>query len=741
MPAIRKVAVIGSGVMGSGIAAHLANCGIPSYLFDIIPPDLDKILKAKPAHLYDADDIRLITPGLLDQNLEKLKECDWIIEVVPEKLEIKKELYKKIAPHIKKEAWVSSNTSGLSLKDLKFRDQFCITHFFNPPRYLKLVEVVGNAPELAEFIEQKLGKGVVQAKDTPNFIANRIGIFHIYDGFYQCLENKWPIWKVEKVMGPATCRPKSAMFRTCDLVGLDTLSFAVKTSYNGCPKDEQRERLKDPPFLTGMLKRSWLGQKTGQGFYKVEKKNGAKEILALDLETLEYKPQEKFKAPSLGQAKDIEDPAERLRTVVWAEDEAGQIAWSLISNMLVYAANRLGEIADRPEEIDKALRWGFGWELGPFEMWDALGVEKVDERLKKEGKPVPKNLPKKFYPRPRPAFLQTTRAVEKNDSASLRDLGGGVFGVGFHAKMNAIDPDIIAVLNKGVERAEKEGTGLLIANEGENFCVGANLLMILMAAQNQDWDQINKIVVEFQTTMQRLRFAKKPVVAAPFGFTFGGGCEVCLSTAHIQAAAETYIGLVEVGVGLLPAGGGCKNMILNWEAKLKERHKPADKIWFSPEDGGPFPKVRQAFETIAMAKVAASAKEAKKFGYLRTQDNYTIDKGKLIGEAKQKVLQLAKNYAPPAPREEIQLPGRGGEMALIDGAAAFHKKGLISDYDLELAKTVAHVLSGGDRPTVHLTNEQHILDLEREAFLKLCGQTKTVERIQHMLMTGKPLRN
>lgn len=738
---VKKVAVIGSGVMGSGIAAHLANCGIPSYLLDIIPPDLSKILKAKPAHLYDEEDIRLITPGLLDQNLEKLKECDWIIEAVPEKLEIKKELYKRIGPFIKKEAWVSSNTSGLSLKELQFRAKFCITHFFNPPRYLKLVEVIGEAPDLAEFIETKLGKGVVKAKDTPNFIANRIGIFHIFDGFYQCLEKKWPIWKVEKVMGPATLKPKSAMFRTCDLVGLDTLSFAVKTSYNGCPKDEARERLKDTAFLTEMLKRGWLGQKTGQGFYKVEKKDGGKEILAIDFETLEYHPQEKFKTPSLGKAKDIENPAERLRAVVFADDEAGQIAWPLISNMLVYAANRVPEIADSFEEVDKAMRWGFNWELGPFEMWDALGVKQIIERLKKEGRAIPTIIQERFYPKPRQTFLQTKRKIESNDSASLVDLNDGVFCVEFHSKMNAIDPDIIALLNKGVEYAEQEGIGLVIANEGENFSVGANLLMILMAAQSQDWNQIDKIVVEFQQTMQKLRFAKKPVVAAPFNYTFGGGCEVCLSCAHIQAAAETYIGLVEMGVGLLPAGGGCKNMILNWEQQFKDQHKPTDKIWFSPEDGGPFPKVQKAFETVAMAKVATSAKEAKKFGYLRRRDDFTIDRDKLIQQAKQKVLELAKNFMAPPPREDIQLPGRGGETALINGADAFHKKGLISNYDMELAKTIAHVLSGGDKPTLHTTSEQHILDLEREAFLKLCGQPKTLERMQHMLMTGKPLRN
>lgn len=748
---IKKVAVIGSGVMGSGIAAHLANCGIPSYLLDIIPPDLSKILKAKPAHLYDAEDIQLITPGLLDPNLEKLRECDWIIEAVPEKLELKKELYKKIAPYLKKEAWVSSNTSGLSLKELKFRDKFCCTHFFNPPRYLKLVEVIGEAPDLAEFIETKLGKGVVKAKDTPNFIANRIGIFHIYDGFYQCLENGWPIEKVEKVMGPATCRPKSAMFRTCDLVGLDTLSFAVKTSYNGCPNDEGRERLKDPPFLTEMIQRGWLGEKTKQGFYKVEKKNDGKEILGLDLKTLEYRSQEKFKTPSLGAVREISDPTERLRTVVFAEDEAGKIAWPLISNMLVYAANRVPEIADSIEEVDKALRWGFGWEIGPFEMWDALGTANVAERLKKEGKPIPKLVQEvlkksgKFYSKPRLTFLKSkkeeNKTPEKNAGASLVDIGEGIFCVEFHTKMNAIDGDVIEMVNKGIDFVAKEGVGLVIGNDGENFSVGANLMLILLTAQNQDWKQLDFMIREFQGTMQKIRFFSKPVVAVPFNFTFGGGCEVCLASTHIQAHAETYIGLVEAGVGLLPAAGGCKNMLLNLEAQFKAKHNPKDNIWFSPEDGGPFPKVQKAFETIAMAKVATSAKEAKKFGFLRGRDGITLNKEALIQEAKKKVLELTKNYTPPKMRENIQLPGRGGEMALINGAEAFHKKGLISDYDLELAKTIAHVLAGGDKPTVHYTSEQHVLDLEREAFLKLCGQPKTLERMQHMLITGKPLRN
>lgn len=763
MLAIKKVAVIGSGVMGAGIAAHLANCGIPSYLLDVVPPDLGKILKAKPAHLYDADDIALITPGLLDQNLEKLRECDWVIEAIPEKLELKKELYKKIAPFLKKEAWVSSNTSGLPLHELKFRDKFCITHFFNPPRYLKLVEVVGDAPDLAEFIETKLGKGVVKAKDTPNFIANRIGLFHIYDVFHTAFEKNWPIEKVEKVMGPATLHPKSAAFRTSDLVGLDTLHFASKTSYDGCPNDESRARLKTPPFLEAMIQKGWLGQKTGQGFFKVILRQAQdervmegsgrteKEILAIDLHTLDYHSQEKFKTASLGAVREMTDPEERLCTVLFAEDEAGQIAWPLMSNMLVYAANRVPEIADTIEEVDKAMRWGFNWELGPFEMWDALGVAKTVERLQKEGRAIPKLVQEalkkggRFYSSHEASGTRvpgtSCKIVEKNAGASLIDINDGVFCVEFHTKMNAIDGDIIEMINKSIDTVQKEGRGLVIANDGENFSVGANIMLILLTAQQKDWSQIDLIVREFQGAMQKIRFSQKPVVAAPFNFTFGGGCEVCLSSAHIQAHAETYIGLVEVGVGLLPAGGGCKNMLLNLEAQFKAQHNPKDKIWFSPDDGGPFPKVSKAFETIAMAKVATSAKEAKKFGLLRAKDDFTIDRDKLLQEAKSKVLALTKNYAPPKPRDDILLPGRGGEMALISGADAFHKKGLISDYDMEIAKTVAHVLSGGNKPSLHKASEQDILDLEREAFLKLCGQEKTLARMQTMLMTGKPLRN
>lgn len=738
MLSIQKVAVLGAGVMGSGIAAHLANCGIPVLLLDVVPPDLNKILKAKPAHLYDADDIHLITPGLLDENLAKLKECDWVIEAAPEKIEIKKELYKKVAPHLKKEAWFSSNTSGLPMKDLKFRDKFCITHFFNPPRYLKLVEVVGEAPELAKFVEEKLGKGVVMAKDTPNFIANRIGIFALYDAFHLAVQNNWPVEKIEAVCGPATLRPKSALFRLCDVVGLDTISFVAEASHKLLTHDEQRERFKNPDFLSKMIQNGWIGQKAKQGFYK---KTGPEEILVLDLKTLEYRKQEKFKTPSLGKVRELEDPAEKLRTVVFADDEAGQIAWALISNVLVYAANRIPEIADTPEEIDRALRWGFGWEMGPFEMWNSLGVEKVCERLKKEGRQIPKLFQGNGLKGVGLKSNPFSKIIEKNDGASLVDLGDGVFCVEFHTKMNAVDEDILTMLQRGVEYTEKNGAGMVITNDAVNFCVGANLMLILIAAQQKEWEQINHVIGEFQVAVQKIRFSKKPVVAAPFGFTFGGGCEFCLASHHIEAAAETYIGLVEVGVGVLPAGGGCKNMILNWEEKLREAHNPKDKIWFSSDDGGVFPKVQKAFETIAMAKVGSSAKEAKKIGYLRSRDSFTIDREKLTAVAKAKVLAMTKGFEPPKLRDKIQLPGRGGEMALINGADPFLKKGMISEYDLEIAKTIAHVLSGGNRPSVHFATEQDLLDLEREAFLKLCGQEKSLDRIRHMLTTGKPLRN
>ena len=769
MHSIKKVAVIGSGVMGSGIAAHLANCGIPSYLLDVVPPDLGKILKAKPAHLYDADDIKLITPGLLDQNLEKLKECDWVIEAIPERLDLKKELYKKITPYLRNDAWVSSNTSGLPFHELKFRDKFCITHFFNPPRYLKLVEMVGDAPELAAFIREKLGKGVVRAKDTPNFIANRIGVFHVYDCLHKAAENGWPVEVIDKVMGPATLHPKSAAFRTCDIVGLDTLSLVAKTCYDGCPQDECRATFKNPEFLDKMIEKKWLGEKTKSGFYKVvlrpfdpstssglrvsgaQDERGAKEILSINLQTLEYGSQQKFRADSLGKVREITDPAEKIRTVVFADDEAGKIAWSLMSNMLLYAANRVPEISDSIQDVDHAMRWGFNWEMGPFEMWDALGVATVAERLQKEGRVVPalvQDILKKdgkFYPKPSLTFLKSRKesggVVETNAGGSVVDLGDGVFCAEFHSKMNAIDGDVLEIINKGLARAEKEGQGLVITNEGENFSVGANLMLILLTAQQKDWNQLDFIVREFQKTMQAIRFSKKPVVAAPFNLALGGGCETCLSAAHIAAAAETYIGLVEVGVGLLPAGGGCKNMLLRWEERMRENHNPKDKIWFSPADGGPFPKVQKAFELIAMAKVATSAKEAKKFGFLRKNDSVVLDRENLTEAAKQKVLELSKNYAPPLPSEKIQLPGLGGEMALTNAVHGFLIKGEISEYDAFIGKTIAHVLCGGDKPSTHYTDEQHLLDLEREAFLKLCGEEKTQARMQNMLMTGKPLRN
>ena len=520
-----------------------------------------------------------------------------------------------------------------------------------------------------------------------------------------------------------------------------------------------------------MIAQGMLGGKTKQGFYK--KDPATKEIFEINLQTLSYQPQQKFRADSLGAVREMTDIAEKIRTVVLADDEAGKIAWPIMSAALTYAANRIPEIADSVVEVDRAMRWGFNWEMGPFEMWDALGVKTVAERLKKEGRPIPDLVQAviekgegKFYRETRGIreyfdagkqkyvpvvypkevlFLKSKKdqkkVLETNAGASLVDLDDGVFCLEFHSKMNAIDADIIGMLHKGLDRTESEGRGLVIYNDGANFSVGANLMLILLTAQQKDWAQIDQIAREFQGALQRMRFSKKPVVAAPFQLALGGGCEICLGADTVLAHAETYMGLVEVGVGLIPAGGGCKNMILNWEEILTDQHLPKDKIWFSPSDGGVFPKVQKAFESIAMAKVATSAKEAKKLGYCTKADGFVINREFLLYKAKEAALHLAKNYQPPKPRDNITLPGNGGKMALFNGIADFKLKGLITPHDETIAKILAHILTGGDMPNMHVTTEQHLLDLEREAFLKLCGMEASQARMQQMLMTGKPLRN
>lgn len=789
---IRKVAVIGSGVMGKGIAAHLANCGIPSLLLDLKRETAEEAVaslpKTNPALLYTNSDARLITPGAIDDNMAKIAECDWVVEVIIEKLAPKQELYAKLEKQLKPNQIISSNTSGISWHILtegrsdKFKERFCITHFFNPVRYLKLVELVGGAgtdPQVLKTMEHLLadvlGKGVVHAKDTPNFIANRIGVHGVMVALHAVEKHGWKFEFIDKVLGPATGRAKSAVFRTSDLVGLDTLGHVAANTFELCPDDEARAVYKMPSFVEKMLEQKKLGSKSGEGFYKKNRNaDGSSEIMVLDPDTMSYRSQEKLKTPSLGAAKDIEDLNERLRTVVFADDEAGKIAWELISQSLVYSANRVPEIAENIYSIDSAMKWGFGWEIGPFESWDALGVKKVADRLQKEGRAVPvlvkqllesgkdsfygKTDGKKLYydvkskslekipVKPGVVFLsalkEQNKIVEQNDGATLIDLGDGVFNVEFQTKMNALDSDIISMMHKGLDRAEKEGVGLVIGNEGKNFCVGANLMLIYLEAQQKNWERISAIVQEFQGVCQRMRFSPKPVVAAPFQMVLGGGCEVVLGASHVRAAAETYIGLVELGVGLIPAGAGCKNMLLHMEERLLTQHNPTDQIWMSPKDGGPFPKVRMVFEVIGYAKVATSGKDAKKVGYLRKSDRIAIDQDTLLSLAKADVLELASaGYTPPIERKDISLPGEGGCYALKNAIHQAKLQGLVTDYDQVLGEKLAYVLSGGNKPNAHLASEQDILDLEREAFLSLCGDERSHARIQSMLMTGKPLRN
>ena len=790
---IKRAAVLGAGVMGAQLAGHLAGCGVRVLLMDIINPPqppfakggdgtipplkkggeggfeirnkfaldgIERLKKSKPAAMFDIDDLKHITPGNFEDDLPKIVGCDLIIEAVIEKIEIKEKLYTEIEKYLKPKTIVSSNTSGIRLKSLiegrspQFKKNFVITHFFNPVRYMKLVELIVSpetdpkiVAEIADFLENGLGKGVVRAKDTPNFIANRIGVHAVVMAFHAVEKNGWPIEVVDQIMGVPTCRPKSAIFRTADIVGLDTLALVAMNS-----------GLEVPNFVQEMIKKGMIGDKGGGGFYKKAQKNdsppnpplekggksqvppfakggkGGFEILVIDPKTLEYRPQQKIKTPSLGKARDISDPAERLRTVVLADDEAGKIAKYLVDASIDYAASVADEIAHDTGEIDKAMRWGFNWELGPFEQMSALKIPPVP--------PFSKGGVREF-----PPFVKggeggfKKKILSSNPGADITDMGDGVFACEFHTKMNAIDGDVIAQLNQALDMTECDGKGLVLCNDGQNFSAGANLMMIFLAAQSQAWGQIADMVKGFQGATQRIRFCKRPVVAAPFGLTLGGGCEISIAAAHINAAAETYMGLVELGVGLIPAGGGCKNMLLRMEERHRKEFDPANKIWMAPTDGGPFPKVRDVFQTIAFAKVSMSAKEARKIGYMSAQDRITLDREKLFGDAKKAVLELAKNYQPPKYRDDITLPGEGGKMALVNGIKQSHLKGDVTEFETVLGEKLAHVLTGGDMPSLHKTDEQHILDLEREAFLSLCGMPKTIERIQHMLSTGKPLRN
>ncbi|KHF41154.1 3-hydroxyacyl-CoA dehydrogenase/enoyl-CoA hydratase family protein [Halalkalibacter okhensis] len=781
---IRKVAVIGSGVMGSGIAAHLANVGIPSLLLDIVPDltpqeeakgltledkavrnrlstaAIQKLAKQKPAPLSSKEKASYIEAGNLEDDLHRLQEVDWIIEVIVENLSIKQQLFKKVDEVRKPGTIVSSNTSGISIKAMSeglsedFQAHFLGTHFFNPPRYLKLLEIIPTEKTkddvttfMKAFAEEVLGKGVVECKDTPNFIANRIGTYGLLVTVNEMIKGGYSVGEVDSVTGPLLGRPKSASFRTLDVVGLDTFLHVAKNVYDVASGDE-KATFDPPPFMKEMAEKRWLGSKSGQGFYLKQ----GKEILEINPATLEYGERQKLKAPSVEQAKQAKKLPDKLKVLAYANDRAGQLIWNLLKPVLLYSADKAYEIAYDIYALDQAMKWGFGWELGPFETWDAIGVAKSVERMEAEGDTVPSWVKEMlesgqegFYQgdtfyhegryEPKPVnekivhlrSLKPDKVIFKNSGASLLDIGDDVALLEFHSPNNSIGADVIQMINKSLKEVEQNYKGLVINNQGKNFCVGANLMMILMEAQDDNFFEIDLVVRGFQQAMANIRYSQKPVVAAPFGMTLGGGTEICLPSASIQASLETYMGLVEVGVGLIPGGGGNKELYLRNLAK---------------SDGKDLQAVaNKTFETIAMAKVSTSAQEAVNHGFLGLKDGIVINGDLLIDRAKNEVIHLAaKGYRPPE-RAKIPVVGETGYATMLLGAKTMKYGGMISDHDLKIAEKLAFSLAGGRVAKGTLVDEQYLLDLEREAFLSLVAEPKSQQRMQYMLTKGKPLRN
>jgi 3-hydroxyacyl-CoA dehydrogenase len=763
MRTIHRVAVLGAGTMGARIAAHFSNAGIPSVLLDVstdlAKKGIENAAKMRPGGFFVDSSAALITPGSFDADLAKIADCDWIIEAVTENLEIKRSLWGKVEKLRKADSIVSTNTSGIPLRQIAdgfsstFRKHFLGTHFFNPPRYLHLLEVIPGPetdPEILAFVssfaDKRLGKGVVPCKDTPNFIANRIGSFFGGTVGKITVEGDYTVEEVDAISGPLIGLPNSASFRLLDIVGLDVWAFVGTNLYHAVPEDPWRDRFLMTDTQQKMIERKWLGDKTGQGFYKRVGKD--KEIHAIDLKTLEYHPATKirFESPS-------EDLGERLRSLVKRDDRVGKFLWPLYRDLFIYSAERVPEISNRIVEIDRAMRWGYAHKLGPFELWDTLGFEDVCQRIESEGRKLSENIVKarkagakslyrfadssgkpgaeyfdlactryeKLEEQPGIIVLDDVKrargVVKKNAGASLIDIGDGVLCVEFHSKMNSIGEDQISMMYAGLEETEKNFEAMIIANQGENFSVGANLMLVLLAAQEGEWDELNRAVHRFQQVNMALKYAAKPVVAAPFSRSLGGGCEIPLHATRIQASAETYMGLVEVGVGLIPAGGGCKELLL----RLKDP--------------------RRAFELIGMAKVSSSGEEARSFGFLNKGDHVSMNPDRLIGDAKHLALALARDHAPGAPRTDIRVGGESAFAMLKLGAWTMRQGGYISDYDVVVAEKLANVLAGGRLTGEQMVSEQYLLGLEREAFLSLCGNPKTQERMQYMLKTGKPLRN
>lgn len=796
----RKVCVIGSGVMGSGIAAHLANARIPVLLLDIVPPKhtdsdppaesaafrngivskgLQAAKKIKPAAFFSKQEVNYVEIGNLEDDLQKVSECDWVVEVVVENMDIKRALFEKLESVVHDDAIISSNTSGLSIsgmlegRNADFKKRFLVTHFFNPVRYLELLELVPGEetdPAIVErvkvFGEEILGKGTVVGKDTTNFIANRIGCYAMMETMRVMMEDGFSIEEVDAIFGPALGRPKSAVFRTADVVGLDTFVHVSQNCADNLKHDECHSVFISPPWLEKMVAEGYLGQKAKKGFYKKE----GKDIHVLNTSKLkegvfEYRPKEKVRYDSLGAIRSIEDLDEKVSTLVYADDRAGQFAWKVLMATAVYAANRFGEIADSIVDLDNGVKWGFRYEQGPFEAWDAIGVERAATKWKEEGNAIPEWVEKmlasgrsSFYGRtddgkrtvwnphtnevellPDDARCKTFIDIKREKSnivkdgfaASLVDLGDGVLACEFHSKMNALDTEIMDFLNAGLDKCEDgEFDALVIANDGPNFCVGANILMIFMAAQQQQWDELDKSLKTFQDTMKRLKYSRIPTVAAPFQLTLGGGAEVALWCNRIRAHAETYMGLVEVGVGLLPGAGGNIEMLDRTLAgALDTPTYPVEQL------------IGRAFETIAMAKVATSAEEARDLLFLSPFDSVTMNRAHLLESAKQEAVGMVRaGFQPPRPRQ-YRLPGRSGLSTIEMMVRSMRDGGFISEHDMKIAMKIGHVLTGGDCSPRQYVTEQQLLDLEREAFLSLCGEEKSLARIGHMLEKNKPLRN
>ena len=792
---IDKVAVLGSGVMGSAIAAHLANAGIPSLMLDIVPPQvgegddpkdpvfrnrfaasaLKAALNARPAPFYRKNLSDLIEIGNFDDDFERIAEADWIIEVVKEDLEIKRSVLSRVAEHRRPGSLVSSNTSGISIGamaeglDEDFRRHFLGTHFFNPPRYLYLLEIIptddtdkGLLADFIDFSDRILGKGIVQAKDTPNFVANRIGVFGMMDAIAAMGEQKLGVEEIDFLTGPIVGHPKSASFRTADLVGLDTFVAVAGNVYNGCPNDESREIFATPTILKNMLEAGYLGDKTGGGFYKKSKDaEGNRVIMTLDLDSMDYREKQRPKFPELEAIRNIEDIGERLPALLGSKGRAAEFTWRTLSRLFQYCAFRIGEIADDPSPIDDGMRWGFGWELGPFQKWDILGFTATAKRMKEEGLELPAwietMLEKKadgFYKieggkvsiwdpstgdykervsdpgRITLAHLKAAGAtIKSNAGASIVDLGDGVACLEFHSKMNTLGPDIIGMVSKAVAEVQANYDGLVVANQGENFSVGANLMLVLQEALEQEWDDLNIMIAGFQRATMALKYAPVPTVVAPHGLCLGGGAEFVLHGQRTRASAETYIGLVEVGAGVLPAGGGCKELYL----RNLERHSNSKDL---------LPVVQKTFETIGMAKVATSALEARDFGFMRESDGFSINRERLVGDAKAAVISMVKEgWKAGKPLTKIPVMGRAG-VAVIESVLHNMQDGkFISEHDRKIGLKVGTIICGGDLTGKQDVSEQYLLDLEREHFLSLLGERKSLERMQAILKTGKPLRN